>query len=186
MHKAYIATIESVTPYTSSRKHFEPKLEKETPDKYDERTWRHKLTTDEKGNAVINPMAFKFALASAAKYSGEQVPTKGRKTYTQTFDSGILIVDPLPLGVNMKDVHEIKVFVNSDGKRGGGKRVVRYFPIIQHWKGQLKIHVLDQLITMDVLKKMLELAGQFIGVGQFRAERGGTNGRFKVLDLKEA
>ena len=30
---------------------------------------------------------------------------------------------------------------------------------------------------------MVEIAGMFIGIGRFRPEKGGTNGRFKITQL---
>jgi hypothetical protein len=31
---------------------------------------------------------------------------------------------------------------------------------------------------------MVEIAGMFIGLGRFRPEKGGNNGRFRLSDLK--
>lgn len=184
--KTYIAKLKSVSPYTSSKYHTLPKGERETNEAHEARTWRHKLTCDQDGNGCINPIAFKFALSAASKYSGDQIPGKGKRTYTKLFESGILITDPVSLGVHRDNVDSIDVFVNADGKRGSGKRVMRRFPIVPHWEADLKIIVLDEGITEAVLKKHLVIAGQFIGVGQYRCEVGGTNGRFEVLSLKEA
>lgn len=183
--KTYEAKLKSVSPYTSSRYHGIPRKERETSDDHEQRTWRHKLTMDNDGNAIINPIAFKFALSAATKYSGDQIPGKGKRTYTKLFESGLLVTKPVPLSVHRDDVYGIDVFVNVDGKRGSGKRVMRRFPIVREWSGVLEIIVLDDGITPEVLRKHLVIAGQFIGVGQYRCEVGGTNGRFMVESLKE-
>lgn len=194
--KTYQATLKSASPYTSSRQHSTPKLERETNDDHERRTWREKLTTDSNGNAVFPAMGFKFALTSAAKQYGGQVPGQGKKTYTKPFESGILITEspsiliPTKDGSNWAQINKADVnghwqSVNSDGRRGSGSRVMRCFPIVHEWKCVLTIYVLDELITAKVLRKAMEDAGRFIGIGQFRAERGGTNGRFEVLELKE-
>lgn len=184
--KTYIAKLKSVSPYTSSKHHGIPREDRETAEAHEARTWRHKLTCDRDGNGYINPAAFKFALSSAGKYTGDQIPGKGKRTYTKLFESGVLITDPLMIGIHRDNVDGIDVFVNVDGKRGSGKRVMRRFPFVPQWEGMLKIIILDDGITEPVLKKHLIIAGQFIGVGQYRCEVGGTNGRFEVLSLKEA
>ena len=183
--KTYLAKLKSVSPLTSSRFHNTPKVnDRERPDEYDQRTWREKLTFTPDRKVIINPIAFKFALTAAARYSGEQIPGKGKRTYTKLFESGILIPEPVLLGVAVDSVNFIDIYVNADGKRGSGKRVIRRFPIIPEWQGDLKIIALDEGISGDILKKFLTMAGQFIGVGQYRAEVGGSNGRFTIESFK--
>lgn len=182
--KTYLAKLKSVSPYTSSRYHNTAKLnDRERPDEYDQRTWREKLTFTPDRMVVINSIAFKFALTAAAKYSGEQIPGKGKRTYTKLFESGVLIPEPVELGVKVDDVNFIDLYVNADGKRGSGKRVIRRFPILPEWQGELKIIALDDGLSKEILRKFLTMAGQFIGVGQYRAEVGGSNGRFTVLSF---
>jgi hypothetical protein len=43
--------------------------------------------------------------------------------------------------------------------------------------------VLDAIITEQIFREMVDLAGLFIGLGQFRPEKGGTNGRFRIEKL---
>ena len=61
------AHLQSLTPYSQSRKHDAPKLDKETADAYDQRTWREKCTVNKDGIVVIPAMALKFALPTAAR-----------------------------------------------------------------------------------------------------------------------
>ena len=65
-----------------------------------------------------------------------------------------------------------------DGVRGGGKRVWKYFPIVHVWKLKVTVYILDDTITKDVFERHFKEAGRFIGVGFYRPQRGGTNGRF--------
>lgn len=183
--KSYKVKIASVSPYSSSRFHGEPKLDRETADDYEQRTWRKKLTVDESGNGIIRGKAFHYCLCSAAKYLGLQVPGKGKRTYAKIFQSGTAIYDPLPLGVTQADVEGVMVHVNADGIRGSGKRVFRTFPTVRKWGGTLTVHVLDDAISEAVLAQHLEVAGKFIGVGQYRAENLGENGRFSVESVKQ-
>lgn len=184
--KTYIAALESVSPYSSSRYHDHetPKLDRESNDAYEKRTWKHKLTTDKTGQVLINGSGLKFALDTAAKQLGKQVPGKGKRTYTAIFVAGILIPDHIETGINKDQVDGVWVHVNSDGVRGSGKRVMKCFPTVPAWSGKAKIIVLDEAITKEVLEEHLDRAGAFVGVGQYRPEKGGTNGRFKINSLK--
>lgn len=179
MPKIVEVELESITPYSSSRMHETEKLTKERPDEYDARTWREKCTTDESGQVVVPAMAFKQALDAMAKMGGMQIPGKGKSTYTKHFLSGVLCESDVPLGVHKNDVASVRIHANADGIRGSGKRVMRVFPIVPKWKSKARFVVMADEIGRDVFEKHLTDAGLFIGIGRFRPERGGMNGRFR-------
>lgn len=183
--KTFVCEIESSSPYSQGKFYEVPKLPKEQPDKYEERTWRNRMHSDDKGFMFIPPMAFKNCIAEAAKFISMGVPGKGKATYTKHFVSGILVTDPITLNVKTADVPGVWRHVPSNGMRGGSKRVKKCFPEIPSWKGDLTVYVLDDLITKDVFKEHLEEAGKFIGVGVFRPACNGFFGRFKVGKITE-
>ena len=113
----------------------------------------------------------------------EQVPGKGKNTYTKHFESGIIVADPLILPETRHTVAKDRVYVPSDGKRGGGKRVWKNFPLVKTWTGDVSFVIIDDIITEDVFRKHLDLAGQLVGIGRWRPRNNGMYGRFKVLDL---
>ena len=106
--KTAIVTIKGVAPYCASRFHNTPRLEKETPDAYEQRTWREKAHYDEDGIAFIPGKAFKFALATCARKLGLQVPGRGKKTYKDSFASGVLILENLSLK-SMRDAVKCEI-----------------------------------------------------------------------------
>lgn len=177
-------TIRGTAPLSQSHQHGEPFKEGESPDDHDARTWRSKLNTelvDGKLTVVIPPFGMQTALADAARYSGGKIKGEAGKTWTAKFTSGISVVGPLSLGINPKDVQPIIISANVDGRRGGGKRVPRRLPQIPPgWSTTFDVLVLDPIITEDKFRETVEAAGLFIGVGQFRPQKGGTNGRFIV------
>ncbi len=87
-------TLSSTAPYGQSRAHEAPKLPRETPDAYEERTWRQKAHVDGQGRVVIPAMAFKQALDKAAKMLGKKIPGRGNSTYSAFFKSGQLVLIP--------------------------------------------------------------------------------------------
>lgn len=181
-----ILTIRGLTPYSQSRQHDEPRLDGESHDAYDARTWRSKLNTssrDGRETVVIPAHGLQQAIAAAAKYSKRQIPGQGKATWTAKFLSGISLLEDPALNIDPAKVLGITISANADGVRGSGKRVPRRFPVMNEWEATLEVYVLDPIITEDVFREMVEIAGMFIGVGRFRPEKGGTNGRFVIKSL---
>lgn len=186
--KTYIARLKSSSPYSQGRhysKNDVPPLEKEGADAYEKRTWRNRLHVMD-GEVYIPPMAFKNCLAEAAKFLSMQIPGKGKATYTKHFEAGVMVMDPVMLGIRAADVQSEALFVPASGKRGDGKRVERVFPFLPSWEGEVTITVIDETITRDVLQAHLVEAGKLIGIGRFRPRNNGFYGRFKVVSLAEA
>lgn len=174
------ATLESLSPYSQSRYHGTPKNDKETAQDHEERTWRERMHTLEDGTVFMPPMAFKGALSEAAKFLCIQIPGRGKANYTKHFDAGVLVTDPLVLPIKKNDVPGEWLYLNADGKRGGGTRVLRCMPKIESWMGEVTYHVLDDTITETVFRRVLDESGNFIGVGRFRPRNGGFYGRYAV------
>lgn len=177
--------IVGMAPLTQSRKHDTPfqKGEK-NDDNYDERTWRYKMTLTDDGESVaLNAFGMKMCITNGAKYTKRKIEGQGNSTWTGKFMSGILVTDAPRLNISPADVPCIAVSVNADGVRGSGKRVTRRFPIMRAWETVFDVHILDPVITKDIFREMLITAGLYIGIGQFRPENGGTNGRFKVAEV---
>jgi hypothetical protein len=171
-------TFHGTAPYSASRAHEVPKLSKETPDAYEERTWREKAHI-EGGHVVIPPMAFKFAVDRAAKLLGRQIPGKGKATYTKFFESGVIVFEA-PAVAPAEAIQLERIHANADGVRGSGKRVWRNFPRLDQWSGQLQFHVIADELTPEVFEETVRYAGIAVGVGRFRPEKGGFFGRFAV------
>lgn len=184
--KIAIAHLKSVSPYSQSRYHDTPKLDKERPDDYEMRTWAERLSVTDDGRVFIPPMAFKKSLETAARFLGMQIKGRGKSTYTKHFKAGVLVTDALVLPIRKQDVPGEVFFVPSDGKAGGGSRVKRKFPVIREWEGDVTFYILDETITEDVFAAHLREAGNFIGIGRFRPENGGFYGRYSVTGISWA
>ena len=104
--KICIATLASISPYSQSRMHDTPKLDKENAADYEERTWKNKAHVDGEGLIFIPPMALKQAIDAAAKFLSIQIPGKGKATYTKHFRSGLLIMDAIPTGLHIDQVQK--------------------------------------------------------------------------------
>ncbi len=181
--------LSSASVYSQSRPYQVEKKPRETPADYEKRTWRERMHLSEKnpGKIVIPAMQFKNSLAECAKYMSQQIPGKGKATYTKHFEAGVIIMDSMELDIKADDVKGETVFVPSSGKRGDGNRVYKTFPKIPSWSGVITFTIFDHTITEEVFKTHLEQAGQFIGIGRWRPRNNGMYGRFTVdkVDWKE-
>lgn len=190
--KIATAHLKSVSPYSQSRQYDVDKLQGEGLDDYSRRTWRNHMHFDIDGNVFIPPTTFKNCLAEAAKYLSLSVPGKGKATYTKNFEAGVLVAKPLPLGVHKDAVEQERLYLPSDGRRGGPKRVWKYYPLIPSWDGDVEFIIVDETVLQTsvrepdktVLQIVLEGAGSFIGIGRFRPRNNGYYGRFDVTKME--
>ena len=182
--KTAIAHLESVSPYSQSRYHGTEKLDKESAGDYEKRTWINRLHCTPDGFVFIPQMAFKNCLTEAAKYLSIKIPGKRNNTYTKHFEAGVMVVDAPILPIKKSDVAGEWLFVPSDGKRGGGTRVEKCFPVIPSWEAVVEFIIFDETITEEVFKSHLIEAGKFIGIGRFRPRNNGFYGRFNVTKVE--
>lgn len=184
--KIATVTLASTAPYSPSRSYDREieRLPRETPDAYEDRTWRNKCHTMADGRVFIPPMSFKMSLDTAAKMLGRQIPGKGKSTYTKFFLSGVLVMEPIVLPVTKEETACDRIFANADGVRGSGKRVWRNFPRVDTWGADVPFHVIADEITEDVFEDHLRQAGAFVGIGRFRPQSGGYYGRFEIKKIK--
>ena len=182
--KTATVQLRGVSPYSQSKHYQTEKLQKESAKDYEARTWRDRMHATDDGHVFIPPMSFKNCLSEAAKFLSIQIPGKGKSTYTKHIEAGVLVTDALVLDVKKDEVPGEWLFVPADGVRGSGKRVEKCFPVIHEWEGEVTFHILDETVTEDVFKNILEQAGAFIGIGRFRPRNNGFYGRFKVESVK--
>jgi hypothetical protein len=192
-----VVSLEGISPYSASRMHDEPRLEREKNDSYDLRTWRSHLHVNSAGIATIPAFAMHDCIVQAAKHSGKKIGSgMGQKTWSGKLEAGIFIPEDLSLGVTPDAFQMIAINAHANGQRGSGTRVRRHYPIIGEWSTTFNVEILDPIITKAVLDEMLVQAGMFIGLGRYRPQNRGQNGRFRVtkliwnanheLELKEA
>jgi hypothetical protein len=183
--RQFIVSVKSLTPYGAGRYHHTPKETRESADDYERRTWREKLHVTPGGKILLPAMGFKRCLEETVGYMGEKIPGRGSEKWTKNFLQGVMCLEDLVLEIGPEKAVEHWVFVPSDGRKGGGKRVWKCFPRVDAWEGSLLFAVIDDLITPDVLERYVRISGQLTGVGVWRPRTGGMWGKFQVLELQE-
>jgi len=184
--KTYTVKLKSASPIAFGRYYTPevPKLERESATDYEARTWENRAHVNKSDKVFIPALAIKNALHAAAKYSGKQILGQGKKTYSAKFASGVLVVKDVVIA-DKKDIKPLWLHVPADGMRGGSKRVMKCFPIIEEWDAEVEVIILDEIITKEVLKESLIEAGNFIGLGSLRVQNAGVLGRFEVGTVTE-
>lgn len=185
--KEFIFSLASVSAYFQSRNYeMEMKRErKEDAHEFEKRTWRLRAHINGDGQIIIPAEAFQKSIQYASGYLSEKIPGKGQQTWTKHFRSGILVPDDLVLPERRETVNGVWLSLNPQGKVNGGTRVPKCMPVIPQWAGDLRLIVLDDLITDEVLRRTVEHAGAFSGIGQNRPQNGGRHGRFQVVEMVE-
>jgi hypothetical protein len=179
--------LKGTSPYSQSKFYVTVPNEGESRDAFERRSWKDKAHYNKDGFVVVPTFALKTMLDSVAMYLGIAVPGDGKRTFSKIIRSGVSIQAEAPLlicsgkKITEKDLVPEWINANADGKRGSGKRVPRCFPVFMDWSIDIEFEVLDPRITLEVFLKHLVCAGQYIGIGRFRPESGGSNGRFSVF-----
>lgn len=186
------------TPISFSAPYREEKLAKESAQQYDDRCWRQHAhceddgTPNANGPAYIPGMALKQAVADATSRRREKIKGRGQSTY-----GPIVLSSFLParggfrlLGADGKPITRQSfacenVYCNADGKRGSGTRVWRKFPVTPAgWSADCEFILnADELVSAwEAVFGFVVLAGTGIGIGRWRAQKGGLFGQFRIED----
>lgn len=179
-------SIEGITPYSPS-KYFEPDVKKgETKDAHERRRWREKAHVDEDGVIYIPGVSFKMAIDEVSALLNEKIPGKGNQTFTGQFATGVVAMADVSLGVKVDEVKPVQIFAHANGKRGPGTRVMRWFPYVPKWSGELHLRVLNDTLPEEVIERYVEQAGMLAGVGRGRpiTRSAAGNGRFKPTSFR--
>ena len=186
MRKATV-TVKGISPLSWSRFVDTAQLEGEDKQAMEERIWKDRFWCDRAGTLLVPQMAIKNSLVDAAQYLGEKIAGRGNKTWTGKFAAGILVLDPMSLGVT-KDALEAEWLMvpgtPGKGKRGTGSRVKKCFPRLTEWGGAAEVYIADEDITEKAFTLYMETVGKFVGWGRFRPDNRGFYGRFEVVSVK--
>ena len=178
--------LKGTAPYSQSKFFTSEKQDGETADAFEKRAWPEHAHIGDDGTVVVPTFGLKTMLDSAAKYIGDKVPGDGKRTFSAIIRSGVQVQAKEPVllcsgkPVTKKEFKPEWIMAHSNGIRGSGKRVPRCFPVFRNWAIDVEFETIDPRITEAVLIRHLVAAGQYIGIGRFRPENGGSYGRFEV------
>ena len=168
--RTFEITIESQGPMLWGRQ-IDDSERPETTNKgeWEQSRWRERMLTDEDGTPMLPRLAINNCLTEAAKALRKTIPGKGKSEYGAVFARALVPPNSdVRLDVALQDVKPITMFVPSDGKKGGGKRVNRIFAQIDNWKATFQVVALDNCINKEVLELVANYASMCVGFGAMR------------------
>lgn len=105
-----------------------------------------------------------------------QIVGRGKKTYKDLFKSAVFVTpENIPhglMGTKENLVKNNKIQIDKRLVRVGTSGVERRRPMIKEWALDFNIEVHDEQISCDTVKQILEHAGKYIGIGDFRPRHG--------------
>lgn len=111
--------------------------------------------------------------ASMVKASAD-FKMSGHKSYKDYIKSGIFIEEQeIILDQQEYEIFACPVVIQR-------ARVMSWRPQFKKWSCQFTVEIADDMINPTTLKEILEMAGKYKGVGDFRPEFG----RFKITEFK--
>ena len=125
---------------------------------------------NEDGKLFIPSRWIKGALIKA----GTDFKMKGKKTFKEYIKSGVFISE----GEIVLDQQEY--VIDASPVNVNRSKIMRWRPRIDEWSCTFNIELIDDMINANILKEILEAAGKYKGVGDWRPEFG----RFEVDSFK--
>jgi hypothetical protein len=175
-----ICELESISPVLFNGVIRSPKEPNETHDDWENRVWQERCETNGDDQLQLGSRRFKRAISTGARWLNLKIPGEGKATYTKHFKGGLIVMKAIPLKVKVADVEKLTIFTAPRPR--DGRRWIN-FPMVKEWNGFLEVNILDEKITEDVFRQVLDFTGMAIGIGQGRPENDGDNGRFEALDI---
>jgi len=108
-----------------------------------------------------------------------RIKGQGKANYSKLFGS-MLAVPQLDIPHKIDKWEVFKALVVIPSTKG---RVMRYRPMFKKWKLKFDMEFEDE-ISAPVVKEALEIAGRYVGIGDWRPEKKGKFGKFQVTKFK--
>lgn len=119
-------------------------------------------------------ISFKAAAVEASRFYDKSVTKVGLRQFI--FVSGEIGVDGVPLA-RIEGEPRMREDVVRVGQGGTD---LRYRPEFSAWSTTLDLTFVSSCITRDSVLSLLDAAGMGVGIGEWRPERQGANGTFRI------
>jgi hypothetical protein len=131
------------------------------------------------GNKVYIPSVYlKNCIVEASKQF--KIIGKGKSTYTKIVAS---TVDVVPFMIDFKSGN-YEVFRISAVNPMTKGRMMTERPKFSKWSAEFEIVLNDPAVPVSVINEILEHAGKYVGVGDWRPEKKGMFGKFMITSFK--
>lgn len=133
----------------------------------------------EDGKVQLPAVYLKNAISEAAKKF--KIPQQGKSTYSKLVAS---TVDIEPFYIELQ-ADKYKVFRISAVNPMTKGRMMTERPKFDEWSASFEIILNDDGVPISVINEILEQAGKYVGVGDWRPEKKGMFGKFMITSFKK-
>jgi len=146
---------------------------------------RQGLYIDKENNFYIPAICFHNCIANAAK--GKRIGKVSAPSIVwgaiNVYEEKCILIDP-EKNKPLKDYEiDIRTVVVGFGKNS--KRIIRARPKFLVWGCYVKFEYDWEVIDPKVILQLMQIGGNFVGVGDYRPQTRGPFGRFKVVEVYE-
>ncbi len=184
--KIYNVTITGITPLLMNRpsqleisdKSKDVKRETKTPEGIAE----GKLYADSEGKIYLPSTWFRGALVEAGKQKKMGGKGSSKATYSKAVGSSVSI-EPFEIVMKKSNWEVFSILAVNPTTHG---RNILHRPQFKKWEADMQVQFEEEQIEPSVLKEIFDIAGKFVGVGDWRPAKKGMFGKFQVTSWKEA
>jgi hypothetical protein len=137
-----------------------------------------KLYLDDKGNVQLPAVYLKNSITEAGKQF--KITGKGKSTYSKLIASTIDI-EPFYIDLDSKKYEVFRISAVNPMTKG---RMMTERPRFNEWKASFEIIVNDPQVPTSVVNEVLEHAGKYVGIGDWRPQTKGMFGKFMITSFK--
>jgi len=137
-----------------------------------------KLYFDEKGKVQLPSVYLKNCLTEASKQF--KIVGKGKSTYSKIVGS---TVDIEPFMIDfISDKYEVfRISAVNPSTKG---RMMTERPQFKKWSAEFEVVLNDSAVPIEVINEILEHAGKYVGIGDWRPQKKGMFGKFMIASFK--
>lgn len=183
MVKTYKIEIEGIVPILLNKYDHDLNKEKTAVPKgkkedWEEENWQRKAYYNNNDEIILPDTYIMGSIRSIANESGIQASKKGgkAKALSKAFIDGSLILDFSPVIGNKEDLVPFKTNVKI-----AQSTIMSTRPKLDNWVAVFDIIDLNEVFLMEEIKALIEYAGKFKGVGDWRPKFG----RYKLNKIEE-
>lgn len=179
--KQYAVTIKGITPLLMNKPEqygFDVQFIERKATSDWEKDALKKLYMDSENRLYQPATHIERALIEAGKKI--KVKGQGKSTYSKLFGSMLSVVE-FELLHKITDYEIFKNLAVIPATKG---RVMRYRPMLKNWEIDFTLEFEEEL-DANSIKEALEIAGKYVGIGDWRPEKKGKFGKFQVVSYKE-
>ena len=137
-----------------------------------------KLYQDEKGKTQLPATYLRNSIVEASKQF--KIVGKGKSTYSKLVAS---TVDIEPFYIELK-ADKFEIFRISAVNPMTKGRMMTERPKYNKWSASFEIVLNDESVPVEVINEILEHAGKYVGIGDWRPQTKGMFGKFMITSFK--